>query len=645
MKVVVGFLQFALVLSTAFGPRLFGAGNSQQQDLAAHFQAGQQAMRAGNFELAVTEFSKVLRWSPDLAEAQVNLGLAYHLLGNYAESVKMLSQAAQRQPELVPAHLFLGIGRLKLGLHAEAVEPLRRVVRLEPRNREARRALAACHLAEGDYRAAAKEFQELFHLESDKTEAWFQLARHYTEAAGRLARDMALRYRRTSWGHRLAGDLYFHSQRWALAAQEYGEALRVDPSQPGLHAGLGNAYRREKELTKAKAEFENELQRDPKCEEALLGLAEVNLELGELGTARELVDHLWNSSPEFLVVASESHTVGLPAETVQRLLETLRPVNLDVPSHFLLSVLLRSRDEAEKARQHQLRLSQMLQERLSQRPAARLTSPAQACGTRQYTGCAQALSQKPQLEKSEYLLLGKARFVLKELEAAADAFAGMLAVAKDHPEAIYWLARCYQLLGDECFSRLEEMAPDSWRMHQMRAQYYKLSYDDARAILEYQGAVRLRPDVAELHEELAALYLAKNRLDEAQVALDRALRLEPTRAGALYLMGLLYITKREYNSAITYLVKAVQYDTNLLEARAGLGKAYLRAGRPGAAAHELEKALPLDFYGDLHYLLYQAYRDLGKLEPAQAALNKSEEMRGRSVSRDREKLERWMKNY
>ena len=111
------------------------------------------------------------------------------------------------------------------------------------------------------------------------------------------------------------------------------------------------------------------------------------------------------------------------------------------------------------------------------------------------------------------------------------------------------------------------------------------------------------------------------------------------RARTLYLLGQLYVTGREQEKAVPYLQKALRYDANLLEAHATLGKAYLRSGKPQAAVIELEKALSLDFYGDLHYLLYQAYRDLGKAEPGRAALSRSEEMRKNSVARDREKPE------
>ena len=620
------------------------AQQPSEQAIISHFQAGQRAMRSGQFELAVTEFNQVLGLSPNVVEAQVNLGLAHHLLGQYIESVDVLAKAVQQKPELVPANLFLGIGYLKLGSYQKAVAPLERAVRVEPTNREARRALATCRLADGDYRRAAREFQALFTLEPDKVEAWFQLGRDYTDAASRLVRRMSLEHRRTAWGHRLAGDLYSQSLRWELAAQEYREAIAIDPTQQGLHASLGNVYLHQEKPAEAGREFRSELQQDPDNEQALLGLAEVNLANGMVGGAREQLEELWKTSPEFLILQADFPKIELRRATVQRLIADLHSSPADAPSHFLLVALFKLAGETDQADEHRVALLRFMKERERERPATGQDAPERLCQTHQYVACAQALGSKARLDDRGYLLLGKSRLALRQFEAASDAFAASLPLARDNPEVIYRLARSYQALADECFNQVEELAPDSWRMHQMRAEAYKLRYEDEQAIREYEQAAELRPDTSELYEELGALYLKRNSLDEVRAALEKALKLEPLRARTLYLLGQLYLTGREQEKAIPYLEKALRYDANLLEARASLGKAYLRAGRPEAAVSELKKAVSVDLYGDLHYLLYQAYRDLGEAKLARAALSRSEEMRKNSVARDRDKLERWMKN-
>src|SRR5262249_18858909 len=153
----------------------------------------------------------------------------------------------------------------------------------------------------------------------------------------------------------------------------------------------------------------------------------------------------------------------------------------------------------------------------------------------------------------------------------------------------------------------------------------------------------LHPGAPELYEALGELYTQGNQPDKARANLEKALAIDPSRPRALYLMGQLNVSLRDDAQGILYLRKALRYDPSLLEPRAMLGRAYLHAEKPDAAAAELEKALPIDLHGDLHFLLYRAYRDLGKTELAQTALRRSQEMRRNSLDRDADKLERLLK--
>jgi hypothetical protein len=59
----------------------------------------------------------------------------------------------------------------------------------------------------------------------------------------------------------------------------------------------------------------------------------------------------------------------------------------------------------------------------------------------------------------------------------------------------------------------------------------------------------------------------------------------------------------------------------------------VRLGQDAEAIPELEKAAPSDFYGDVHYQLYVAYRRLGKLQLADQALARSQELRRTSAAK------------
>jgi tetratricopeptide (TPR) repeat protein len=72
----------------------------------------------------------------------------------------------------------------------------------------------------------------------------------------------------------------------------------------------------------------------------------------------------------------------------------------------------------------------------------------------------------------------------------------------------------------------------------------------------------------------------------------------------------------------------------LNEASGLLGTAYFRMGQFGEAVPQLEKAAPLDHFGNVHYQLYLAYRKLGHAELAQKALARSQDLRRSSLERD-----------
>jgi len=193
-------------------------------------------------------------------------------------------------------------------------------------------------------------------------------------------------------------------------------------------------------------------------------------------------------------------------------------------------------------------------------------------------------------------------------------------------------------LAEHCFAQLAESFPDSWRLHQMKAEIYLSSEQHNPAIQEYQIALEKQPGNAGLHEALGGVFLKKKSLPKARVEIERALQLDPTASGTLYLEGALYLAERQSAEAIPYLQKAVRRDPSMLAAHAALGKAYLRTGNPQLAVPELEKSLALDHYGDLHFLLSQAYRQLGKNELAQQALARSQELRKDSAAADQAKL-------
>ena len=627
MKVVLLLLALSLLAPG------FATCQTSEAQVEQFFRAGQEAMKQRQFARAAEEFKKVLALDPTLLEAEVNLGLAYQSLLEYDLAVRHLTKGLRERPNLVGPTVIVGMDYLKLGSPEKAIPFLQRALKLDPSNREARQALVSVYLGQGNFRSAAEEFRQIAVLDSDKSEAWFKLGHEYLDLAARLAYRGAHLYRESAWGHRFLGDLLFQRGRSEDAVKEYQKALTAEPRQSGLHTSLGQAYLHARKLEEAEAEFRLELQLDSRNELAWLGLANLQLARDQATAALESLGKVWGISPEFLVVQREFLSID-PAEA-KASISRLQDEPEGAAKHFLVAALYTTANESALS-DRQWKSFQADLSAWQQAPnfGTRAPTDQDPCRAHRYSRCAESLQARKQLTDSERLLLGKTYFTLQQYESADDALGQVQGATNENAEASYWSARTYQALGAEAYARLQESFPDSWRTHQLRAEGYALRQDLDDALKEFHAALQLRPKEPELHEALGELYLDNHSDDDAQSELERALALDPSRTHALYLLGRFYVQKRENEKALSYLQRALRLQPDLAEASGLLGTAYVRLGQFANAIPKLEKAAPIDHYGNVHYQLYLAYRKLGQSELAQKALARSQDLRRSSLEHD-----------
>jgi len=634
MRVISLSAVISLVVASSASTRDFSIQHeSTRNALVAHVQAGQHALKAGRYEEAVKEYEEVIRLDPSLVEAHANLGLGYHMLGQYKRAVEQFEKALQVSPMLLGANLFVGIDYLKLGLPAKALPVLNRALRRDPSNLEAQRALAACYTAQESYREAAQQFRMVSSFEMDKAQAWYELGQNYLVLAKRLGSQMARLYQDSALADRLAGDLFAERHLWADALIKYQQGFERAPTQRGLSASLGNALLHLGKMEPAEAAFRAELSRDPYNEQALLGLAEFYLAKGDTVEAVERISKIWMNFPPFLGQQGDFPCVKIEPGTAYRLIIDLETAPPTPVREFVLAGLYRTAGNDEKAREEWANFEQLLRGWKGNPVDRREQATARHfCEAHQYATCAKQLDLQKDLDLPGDLMLGRALFALGQYERAADTFAAGLAVEKGNAEAVYWLIRTYMRLADACFSQLMERFPDSWRAHQVRGDIQKLRTAYKQAVKEYEAAARLRPDEPEIHEMLGEAYLLDQAWEQAKAELSEALQLDQTRARSLYLLGRVYLGEHEEQKSIPYLEAALRYDPGLEEAHAGLGQAYVRIGDDTRAVLELKQATLLDYYGDLHHLLYVAYSKLGQPVLAQEALARSQELRRKSAA-------------
>jgi tetratricopeptide (TPR) repeat protein len=621
-----------LFLGLGFAGSAPATSQTSEEVVIEHFRAGQQALKDGEFDRAAKEFNRVLAQDPTLLEAEVNLGLAYHSLCQYELAVRHLAKALHERPNLPGPNLIVGMDYLKLGSPAKALPFLQQALRLDPGNRDAHRALASSYLGQGDFRRAGEEYRQIAVLDPDKPQAWFKLGHDYLDLSAHLAYRGAHLYRDSAWGYRFLGDLLFQRSRWDDAAEEYRKAVRLDHAQSGLHTSLGQALLHAAKLEEAESEFHLELGLDPRNELAWLGLAEKHLAKGEAVQAEEAVGKVWNISPEFLLLQRDFPTDVLPQETGKALVEKFQGFPDTAAKHFLLATLYSSRGESQAEEYWKSLQADFVARQKVQNPIN--AAKQEPCHAHRYADCLHSLLARKSLTDAQRLMLGESQFALGQYDRAANALGGVRGVTKENVEASYWLARSYHALGAEAYGQLEESFPNSWRNHQLLGEGFAFRQDLDNAVKEFQLALQLHPDSSELHEALGEAFLDNHSDDDARRELEATLRVDPSSTHALYLLGRLYVQKRENEKAVTYLQKALQLQPDLVDASILLGTAYVRLGQFDIAVPKLQQAATVDFYGNVHYQLFVAYRSLGQSQLAQQALARSQELRRSSLEHD-----------
>jgi Flp pilus assembly protein TadD len=207
---------------------------------ARHLALGNTAVRAGSYDLAVSEFRKALELtapeSTARADIYLRLGETYRRKGDAEAAIANLREARKIQPSNVIVLSTLGLVLEGAGNRDEAGALYRAVIDLEPNNGVALNNLAfLTSETGGDLDAAldlaARAKQALPNLkEIDDTIGWILLKKHDTAGALTIFRDLVQKSpENAAFHYHLALALVQNGQRPA-AVQELDAALENKPT-------------------------------------------------------------------------------------------------------------------------------------------------------------------------------------------------------------------------------------------------------------------------------------------------------------------------------------------------------------------------------------------------------------------------------
>ena len=211
---------------------------------------------------------------------------------------------------------------------------------------------------------------------------------------------------------------------------------------------------------------------------------------------------------------------------------------------------------------------------------------------------------------------------LGEPEAAASHFQQVVHRDPKNQEAWYQLGKVYMQLSEEALAKLREIDPHSVRAHEVSGEIMEGMSNFDGAIIEYKKAVEMAPQQPGTHYKLGNAYWSISQWDAATQQFQAELANDPRSCLSYYKLGNVILEQHgDPQAALDDVNKAVAICPDLTNARVDRARALLRMERAQDAVPDLEAAerfIPDD--ANVHFLLAQAYRTLGRTQQAQAEM-------------------------
>ena len=266
--------------------------------------AADAALNRQDYDLAISDYKKVLKTSPSFAPAWNNLGTAWFAKNEYAKASGAFLEAVRLQPKNDDFQFNAGMALMRSDKCEAAKQHLERSTTSAKYKARAEYLRGVCAFVQEQWPAAE---MEIGNAESDG----FRIAEVYymLTIASRKARNpegaerayglLCKWFPDSPLRHELLGETLDRAGQDAAAQSEIASAIAGRPLEPGLHAQLGILQLKRQDLPKAKASFEQELAIDKHSYLAMRYLGEIAQRSGQPDAAMEWYQRALRENPAF----------------------------------------------------------------------------------------------------------------------------------------------------------------------------------------------------------------------------------------------------------------------------------------------------------------------------------------------------------
>jgi tetratricopeptide (TPR) repeat protein len=320
---------------------LSAQGTEEEQQLS---EAGQQALTAGRYDEAESNFTKLAQLDPQIAEIHATLGLVYFQEKKFEQAVPELRRALKLKPTLGKASTLLAMSLSETGEYREALPGLEKGFQHAPdpvTKRMCGLQLMRSYTGLQRDEDAVKVALELNQLYPNDPEILYHTGRVFGNYAFLTMHKLETAAPTSVWRHQAAAEAFESEGATNQAIGEYNEVLKLDPQRVSIHYRIGRTLLARWQLNHAAEdreqavhEFEQELQIDSSNANALYELAEIHRQQNDLDQAQQLFASALKYYPDF-----EEAQVGLGTTLMAQ-----QKADLALP-HLQKAVTLNAEDE------------------------------------------------------------------------------------------------------------------------------------------------------------------------------------------------------------------------------------------------------------------------------------------------------------
>jgi tetratricopeptide (TPR) repeat protein len=292
-KLAFAFLAILLCL----GEPLCAQMASEASDI---FRQASAAMQRGDLNAAGDGFAAAAKAAPAFAEAHFNLGLVREEQGRFDEAIASFQKALALKPRLHGANLFLGVAYFHLNQLDKALAAIQKETASFPKDAPAWMWLGVVRLAQDRPEEAADALDRAAKLAPDDMDVLYHRGRAHLLVSKNSYAKM-FKAGPKSWRvHQVLAQANAEADRHTDAVAEYQAAIKLAPTQPGLHEELGSEYRSLGKVQEAEESFLRELEIAPHSVLAKYELGVLAVEQGDGAKGKVLIESALKEKPGLL---------------------------------------------------------------------------------------------------------------------------------------------------------------------------------------------------------------------------------------------------------------------------------------------------------------------------------------------------------